>query len=141
MSARTTSIWLRADIEEALAARGGSRSEVVSRDLMRLYDLYRHELAEVNLTASEAGLIVDVLNGTLITDAGQARLLWAEVEDGIKLDHLDEKWHVDGPALVEKLRGLRLSQALAIVDAAERFWAAVAAGKEPKVEDYLPVRS
>ena len=37
-------------------------------------------------------------------------------------DRLAEKWGVDGPALVEKLRGLNEMQALAIIDAAERFW-------------------
>ncbi|HHW15086.1 MAG TPA: hypothetical protein GXX28_09160 [Firmicutes bacterium] len=136
-----TSIRLRPDMLQAIEARGENRSEVIHRDLARLYELYRHELAELAFTAGEAGLIVDVLNGTLITDASQARHLWAEVEDGIRLDHLDEKWSVDGPALIEKLRALRLGQCLAVIDAAERFWAAVAAHQDPKVEDYLPVRS
>ncbi len=35
---------------------------------------------------------------------------------------VDEKWEVDGKALVEKLRGLSDTQALALIDAAERFW-------------------
>ncbi|MFY9604024.1 MAG: hypothetical protein WAR00_05190, partial [bacterium] len=37
---------------------------------------------------------------------------------------LDKKWQVDGKALVKKLKALSHVQALALVDAAERFWQA-----------------
>lgn len=136
-----TSMYLRPALEEALRTRGGNRSEIITRDLARLYDLYRHELAEaeLKLTPGEASLIVDVLNGTLITQASHAGFLWAEVADGIKLDGLAEKWNVGGEALVKRLQGLRLAQCLALVDAAERYWAAVSDGQEPRVEEYLPV--
>ncbi len=139
--AKNTSIYLHPDAQDAVETRGGSRSEVINRDLLRLYDLYRYELAELTFSEGEAGLIVDVLNGTLTAHASQAAMLWAEVADGIRLDHLDEKWQVDGEQLVATLKALRLAQCLAIVDAAERYWAAVGAGRKPAVEDYLPVRS
>ena len=118
---RTVSIYLRPALETELEARGDNRNHVIHRDLERLYTLYSRAIREVQLTADEACLIVDTLNGTLM-DANTARLLWANVEDACNLDHLDKKWEVDGPALVEKLQGLNDIQAMALVDAAERFW-------------------
>ena len=70
---------------------------------------------------AEACLIVDSLNGSIM-DANTAQVLWAGIADSIRLDGLDKKWDVDGPALVEKLQGLNVLQAMALVDAAERFW-------------------
>lgn len=100
----------------------GNRSGTIARDLGRLYDLYRQALREVPLTTAEACLICDVMNGTMPEPYSTA-CLWAEVEDGIRLNKMDEKWGVDGPALVERLRALTPLQALALIDAAERFWA------------------
>lgn len=116
-----TSISLDPRLDTQIASRGENRSGVINRDLERLYTLYSRAIREVSLSADEACLIVDTLNGTLM-DANTARLLWANVEDACTLDHLDKKWEVDGPALVEKLQGLNDIQAMALVDAAERFW-------------------
>jgi len=115
-------IYFRPDIAREIDTRGDNRSAIVTRDLERLYSLYRRSMKEVTLTVAEGSLLVDALNGSLM-DAASAALLWAEIEDAIKLDNLAEKWNVDGQALVEKLKGLTAIQSLAIVDAAERFWA------------------
>lgn len=98
------------------------RSATIARDLDRLYTLYRYALRAVPLTAGEACLLCDVLAGTLM-DASSATMLWAEVADGIQLDGLADKWGVDGDALVARLKGLDRLTCLALVDAAERFWA------------------
>lgn len=98
-----------------------SRSDVVSRDLDRLYSLYRRAIGSLDLTIQEASLILDVLTGS-IYDVATAPMLWAAVDDRIRLDRLDEKWGIDGTALVEKLKSLNDVQALAIIDAGERFW-------------------
>jgi hypothetical protein len=124
MSVIKTSFSLRPQIEEQLATRGENRSGVINRDLERLYTLYRRTLPTIPLTVDEACLIVDTLNGTLM-DADTARLLWAEIEDACYLDGLDKKWHVDGSALVKRLNELSDTQALALIDAAERFWESV----------------
>lgn len=79
------------------------------------------ELATVDLTEGEALLIMDSLNGVL-TEPHTVSLLWANVADSIHGDGLDSKWGVDGPSLVAKLRALTYSQALAIADAATRWW-------------------
>ena len=109
------------DLLSQIDERGQARSTIISRDLNRLYTLYRRALRQIDLAVDEACLIVDALNGSLTT-ADDASLLWARVEDAIHYDKLDEKWNVDGRALVDKLRGLNEIQALAVADAAERFW-------------------
>ena len=118
---RTVSIYLRPELEAEIEARGSNRNHIIHRDLERLYTLYRLALREVKLTLSEAWFIVDMLNGTIM-DANTAGLLWASAEDACALDGLDKKWQVDGKAFVKKLKKLSDTQALALVDATERFW-------------------
>lgn len=120
---RTVSIYLRPELEAELEARGDNRNHVIHRDLERLYTLYRLALREVKLTLPECWFLVDMLNGSLM-DANTAGLLWADAEDACALDGLDKKWQVDGKAFVEKLKKLSDAQALALVDATERFWQA-----------------
>lgn len=119
---KMTTITLYNEDISRVELRGKNRSQTIARDLERLYSLYRRCLSQIKLTANEACLICDVLNGTIM-DANSASMLWAEVEDGCNLDGLDEKWEIDGPALVEKLKSYNETQCLALVDAAERFWA------------------
>lgn len=120
---RTVSIYLRPVLETELETRGDNRNHVIHRDLERLYTLYRLALREVKLTLPECWFLVDMLNGSLM-DANTAGLLWADAEDACALDGLDKKWQVDGKAFVEKLKKLSDAQALALVDATERFWQA-----------------
>ncbi|KNZ70319.1 hypothetical protein Tfer_0879 [Thermincola ferriacetica] len=84
--------------------------------------LYRRALKQAGLTVDEACLIVDALNESLYS-ADTACLLWAGIGDACRLDGLDKKWNVDDVALVEKLQNLNELQSMAVIDAAERFWA------------------
>lgn len=43
---------------------------------------------------------------------------------------LDKKWKIKGPALVKKIKALDYISCCALIDACERFWAGVTAGKE-----------
>lgn len=100
-----------------------SRGQIAARDLGRYYALLAREMATLQFGEGEAYLICDALNGTIL-DETSIRLIWAEVEDAIRLDGLDHKWNVDGGALVEKLKSLCPGQAVALVDAVERAWMA-----------------
>jgi len=124
--AEKATVYLHDTVIPEIDARGESRSGVISRDLLRLYTLYRRGLREVRLTTNEACLLVDTLNDAIM-DANTAPLLWQQVEDACRIDRLDEKWQVDGKALIEKLKNLDALHCLALVDAAERFWQAVGA--------------
>lgn len=125
-------------IERHLAERpapGRSLGMVAARDLGRYHDVLRRELARVALSEAEAWLLVDVGNGTR-WERHSIPLLWAEVADAIDGEGLAEKWQLAGeghtPAehfeagsrLIAKLRALTPAQAVAVVDAIERAWAA-----------------
>jgi len=121
MATKSTSVNFQPHILEELAKRGPQRAPIVNRDLERLYTLYDRALRRVKLTVDEACLIVDALNGTL-HDVTSGTRFWIGVQDSIEMDELDEKWGVDGKTLIEKLSKLDDLTAMAIVDAAERFW-------------------
>ena len=120
MKTKLTSVHMPEDVLHQVAARGGLRS-TVPRDLDRYYSLMRKALAGMEFTLAEVSLIVDALNGAIMSPA-TARYLWAEVADSISLDGTDTKWGVDGKALVQRLKGLNDMESMSVVDAAERFW-------------------
>jgi hypothetical protein len=130
-----TSLRLKPRLAGEIDSRG-ARSMVIHRDLERLYTLYRHALANMNLSAKEACLIADALNGILFEPA-TAQLLWANIAEAISVDGLDTKWGVDGKALVERLRTADHLTCFAIIDAAERFWQAVGRGVEQDTIDLV----
>lgn len=116
---KSVAIWMTADIEKELEARGDNRSGTISRDLGRLYGLYRRALRRVRLTPGEAALICRVVDGTTF-DANTASTLWAAVQDACQVEGVAESYGVNGDALVEKLRRLDDAALMAVVDAAER---------------------
>jgi len=89
--------------------------------LRRYRNLLARGLAAIDLTRNEACLICDALNGTAIFEQ-EYMFIGAEVQDSIRLNHTDEKWSVDGPAIVRKLTAASPVTLCAIADAAERFW-------------------
>ena len=102
-------ISMAENVLKQVEERGKARSTVITRDLDRLYTLYRRVLRRTNLSLDEACLITDALNGSLMT-ADTAHLLWASIEDAIKYERLDEKWNVNGKALVQKHLLFRLRE-------------------------------
>lgn len=130
-------------VSEVLAGAGedfaeDASAEPADAELMRRSHLLRYRqllaigLREAEWTEAEASLICDALNGHHMADWGEsddpesAPRSWqwwpAEVEDAIRLNHLDRKWHVDRNKLAEKIRALSALGLAAVADAAERFW-------------------
>lgn len=117
------------DLHEKVRARKQleeADGEVVRRDIQRYYAVIDAELQRLRLTAEEAGLICDALNGyaSLAEDPDIARRSWwINVEDHISLNDADKKWGVSDPAvLVAKLRALSPGASAAVLDAVERWW-------------------
>lgn len=77
------------------------------------------------LTDEEVALVLDAINDTVFS-ASTLGLLWAA-----------EKWQVEGPALVEKIRAAGIGGQTALVDAAERWWRRVGEGEQPPFGDLL----
>lgn len=99
---------------------GVSAGAIGQRDLIRYYEALEQALP--HFTREESMLLVDALNGHVFHHTTDIQLVWAIVDDAIRDGHLDQKWEVNRPALVERLRGLSYMEKLALVDAIERAW-------------------
>lgn len=132
---KAISIYLSADAEAVLTARErgrdeGGRSEVIRRALLRYDEVCRRDLPR--LSVAEWKLCVDALNGCWLVDSPAS---WAghEISDAVSLNQSDAKWGVDWASLQPRLAALTYGQWVALVDTAERYWAAVGRGEDPKV--------
>lgn len=139
MTATKFSITLYERPIKELDQREGDRSSKINQSLERYYDALDRERRELrkNFLPAEISLITDCLNGTVFSDAMSVGMLYGEIEDGIQLDKLDEKWEVDGQALVEKLNRLTYTQNLAIIDAVERYWYQIGEDQSPDISKIL----
>ena len=121
-----TAVRLRGSLEGDVDSRvteSAGRPSVIARDLERYYALLDRSLPR--LAENEAMLVCDVINGRLYGTPGFSPSVWlvAEIEDAFKLNNLDKKWDVDADEFRAKLERLSPVEALALIDAAERFWA------------------
>lgn len=117
-------IYLTPDAAAALAARStGDRD--VSRAACRMLERYAEVARRCRPELSEAewSLLRDACNGWAVEPASAVAWLPLQVDDAIRLDELDRKWGVDGPALIERLRRLDYAGCLAVLDEIERWWA------------------
>lgn len=86
--------------------------------------LYRQTLIEMKgkFTADELRLMLDVMNGTMLTAEWPGATLAGNVRDGIALDALDEKWKINGSELIDKINSLHTFQLHTIELWANGFW-------------------
>jgi hypothetical protein len=139
------SVSLEPQISARLERREGARSTVINTTLERyfwLVDMERRQLRQL-LNNGEIALICDVLNGTMFADPYSVNFVSMEVQDSISMDRLDEKWQIDGPALVQKLKGLSYGTMLALVDAVQMWWHRISQGEslQPTIEHVLSSES
>jgi hypothetical protein len=92
--------------------------------LSAFHNLCRSALVEVKglFSAGELCLMIDVLNGTLLTPEIAGQTLYHNCIDGIALDFLDQKWEVDEASFKERLKSLTSFQAAALEIWAKGFW-------------------
>ena len=125
------------EIVAQLEARGEKSG--VNRDSLDRYfallDIGRAALRD-RFTEGEIALILNASNGTRYQPWSIPHM-GAGIEDAVHLDHLDEKWSVNGPALISKLRALTTAERFALVNAAERFWLRVSRGEKPEHAEAL----
>jgi hypothetical protein len=86
--------------------------------------LYRRTLHDLRgkFSWGELSLIVDVFNATALMPQIAGQHLDAQVADGIDLDHLDQKWEIDGTALNAKISALPIFTAACLEIWANGFW-------------------
>lgn len=137
VSGISTSIYLPNDLNAAIHLRGQKRSQIISRDLQRLYSMYERALVlRIKLTPEEVLTIADAVIGLIYTPQ-TVSVLWQEIEDAIKIDKIDKNWNVDGRQLIEKLKNMHEFDLLAILDGVERLIHAEASFKEGCSEEDL----
>jgi hypothetical protein len=86
--------------------------------------LYRRTLHDLKgkFSRGELCLMIDVFNATALTPQLAGQQIGANVADGIELDHLDEKWEIDGDALNAKIDALTIFEASCLEIWANGFW-------------------
>ncbi|NLC57471.1 MAG: hypothetical protein GX774_11590 [Armatimonadetes bacterium] len=128
---------------EARQARPGEeqstdRSATIAKSLDRYFyalNSARRDLRE-RFSAAEQGLLIDVMNGALFASPCAIGFLEHEVADAL-IDGAAERWHVDGPALMKKLKALSYCEKLALIDAAERWLHRAGRGEQPQAGEML----
>jgi len=109
-------------IDEIRARESQNRSEhqTARRDLIRYYKALEEERPA--FTHEQASLLCDLLNGVVLEPLDHASQgLQIEIQDAPDL--LFEKWDVDPDRLERRVADLSFAEALATIDAVERFWA------------------
>jgi hypothetical protein len=133
-----TSVSIEPSVHNALKLREAQLSTSIDTATKRyLYALWeaRRRLAS-QFGPGECGLMIDTLNGSLFYPYS-INMLPAGIADAIELDRLDQKWEVDGAALVAKLEALDYFQRLAIIDALECWWNRSHEDPQPAFADLL----
>jgi hypothetical protein len=101
--------------------------------LERYYESLRRARRRLRdqFSGDEQALVADVLNGILYCDSSAPAEVWQDIEDAVRHEGVAQKWSVDGPALVVKLRALSYTDACAFVDSVECFWNRISRGEQP----------
>jgi len=147
MTQKRYSIYANATLDRVLAERLGedgdeglrSRSATITYMADRYAEICRRSMPA--LTLNEWLLICDAMNGTASWDhpLGAATGLAHNVYDACDLNGLGEKWQVeDWQNLAKRLADLPFASQIAVVDAAERFWATDAQPSDATPEDAHP---
>jgi hypothetical protein len=117
-----TSIYLGPEVLSVVTEREvgpGSRSEVIRACIERYGEVCRRHCP--TLLDEEWGLLFQALNEDWLAQIGSPAYIRSAVDDWVALvpgaEHLG--------ALVEKLRAMRYVELVAVLDRAERHWAAV----------------
>lgn len=127
-------------IQSALLQRGEDPNLIELRDLKRYYTLLNYRLIELYLTESECQLVCEALKDYRIEDdPDRARTIWKQIYAVAMRENLDRKWNVNRKIFHYKIQNLNQLQAVALVDAVERYW--VRAQSQPQESIHARLRS
>lgn len=110
-----------AEIYRAIFGSVNAGMEYVGDAVPQMYKITLHALRG-KFSRGELMLMIDVNNGLWLTPGLAGQHLSAQVSDGIALDHLDEKWEIDGAALNAKVAALTIFEACALELWVQAFW-------------------
>ena len=124
--ARKSDIYRSPPFDAALAGGIGEADGNRSRRVAHVCDRYLEILRRADLPAfseAEWGLLREVLSGIPREPASNLRGLWHRVHDAAEVGRLTERWTVDGPDLINRLKLLSYVQEVALIEKVEE-WAA-----------------
>lgn len=98
-----------------------SPTQVITRAVARYDELCRHHLPV--LDGPQWNVIFDALNGWGMLAEREVQFAEHEIADAIRMDGADKRHGADGTGLMAAMRTWRYAEWVAVVDAAERFWA------------------
>lgn len=128
-----TVAWLKGTFKNHSA--GG---EYLLNSLPTLYADALHGMRGV-FSAGELSLMLDVMNGTFLVPSSATWHLTANVEDGLRLSGMAEKWQLDGTELLVKLGNRTRWQLYCLEIWAAGFWSSGAWEREAGVEEWCKV--
>ncbi|MFA5445269.1 MAG: hypothetical protein WC262_09905 [Bacteroidales bacterium] len=96
-------------------------AEFVLNSWPALYKRTIHDL-KGRFDFDELMLMVDAMNGKMLTPGIAGQHIDANVVDGIDLDRLDEKWGIDGTRLKEKVGALSIFDRACLEWWIQGFW-------------------
>jgi hypothetical protein len=99
-----------------------SGAEYLLESIPAVARIYAGYQLKGKFTADELKLIIDVMNGTMLTAQFAGQHLLPNVQDGIALDHLDEKWEIDADKLKEKIKSLSIPDIFFLEIWIQGFW-------------------
>lgn len=101
--------------------------------------LYRNALRDIigTFEKNELLLMLDNMNGLILTPAIAGQHIVHNVLDGIALDGLDKKWNIDADTLKEKLKCLSDMQLIALELWCRAFWEVAYHSDNSNIEDYV----
>lgn len=140
MAKTRITITMDPNTHAAMSARRENMSEAISVSLDRYLTLIANAQRALDkaLSAEEKGLILDALNGVHLGGAHAAMFAVVTIRDAVA-DGYADKWGVDADALTAKLAALTQLDQVALVDAAEMWWASVARGESPEPSSMFAV--
>lgn len=101
--------------------------------------LYRKALMDIigTFEKNELLLMLDNMNGVMLTPAIAGQHIVHNVLDGIALDGLDKKWEIDADVLNEKLKCLSEMQLIALELWCRAYWEVAYHSDSSNIEDYV----
>lgn len=123
---KTSSFRTTMQKEQSLKDVWGSTSAGATKAVDAYINLRKRVLHGLKgrFTSNELKLLIDNQNGTIFSPDlfSSSQTLIHALEDGIKLDSLDQKWDVDTESFFETIKSLSDSEAYFLREEIDRFW-------------------
>lgn len=134
-------------IEQLQKIHDDSKSFGVNHACEAYVSLRKFTLRDLHgkFTRDELGFLCDIQNATMFTpEYAGVRDLWiGNIEDADRLDGTGEKWGLDVPGLVKKIKGMPAAEVFFMQEEIERFWnvAGTYGSPNPSLEKFMLIWS